>query len=234
MAQYNEGGEFMKKDSVEHQVYTHIKTAILARKLAPGKQLIENRISNSLNVSRTPIRNALKNLALEGLVDMIPNKGAFVTSPTFSEIIQAYELRGKLEFIAAKESIKYLTEEDYSTIKEIIENEKLALSDKNSEIFVNVNKDFHVAITKKCNNKFLNEFIERLIIQTNIYLILYDEFFNNKEQEPYSPDEHSHIISLMEQKKETELEIALENHFKHSIKSIENGFNDYKELDEIF
>ncbi|MFJ7727717.1 GntR family transcriptional regulator [Neobacillus sp. NPDC097160] len=224
----------MKIDSVEHNVYNHIKTAILARKLAPGKQLIESRISDTLKVSRTPIRNALKNLASEGLVDIVPNKGAFVTSPTHDEIIQAYELRGNLEFIAARKSMEYLTEKDFSTIKEIIENEKLALADKNTETFVKVNKDFHVAITEKCNNKFLNEFIERLIIQTNIYLILYDEFFNNKTQEPYSPNEHSHILSLMEQKKETELKIALENHFKHSIESVENGYNEYKELDEIF
>ncbi|MFK9094300.1 GntR family transcriptional regulator [Bacillus salipaludis] len=224
----------MKKVSVEHYIYNHIKTAILARKLAPGKQLIENRISDTLKVSRTPIRNALKNLASEGLVDIVPNKGAFVTSPTLDEIIQAYELRGSLEFIAARKSMEYLTEKDFSTIKEIIENEKLALADKNTETFVKVNKDFHVAITEKCNNKFLNEFIERLIIQTNIYLILYDEFFNNKAQEPYSPNEHSHILSLMEQKKETELKIALENHFKHSIESVENGYNEYKELDEIF
>ncbi|KAB2336709.1 GntR family transcriptional regulator [Cytobacillus depressus] len=224
----------MKKNSVEHHVYTHIKTAILARKLAPGKQLIENRISDTLKVSRTPIRNALKNLAAKGLVDIVPNKGAFVTSPTLDEITQAYELRGKLEFIAAQQSMEYFTEKDFSAIKEIIEEEKQALADKNSETFVKANKDFHVAITEKCNNKFLNEFIERLIIQTNIYLILYDEFFNNKEQQPYSPSEHSYILSLLEQKKEAELKIALENHFKHSIKSIENGYNEYKELDEIF
>ncbi|EKN65636.1 GntR family transcriptional regulator [Neobacillus bataviensis LMG 21833] len=224
----------MKIDTVEHFVYNHIKTAILARKLAPGKQLVENRISDTLKVSRTPIRNALKNLASEGLVDIVPNKGAFVTSPTLDEIIQAYELRGNLEFIAASKSMDYLTEKDFSTIRENIEKEKLALADKNTETFVKVNKDFHLAITEKCNNKFLNEFIERLITQTNIYLILYDEFFNNQTQEPYSPNEHSHILSLIEQKKETELKTALENHFKHSIKSVVNGYNEYKELDEIF
>ncbi|MFE8698530.1 GntR family transcriptional regulator [Cytobacillus sp. FJAT-53684] len=224
----------MKKNSVENHVYNHIKTAILARKLAPGKQLIENNISTTLKVSRTPIRNALRNLASEGLVDIIPNKGAFVTSPTLDEITQAYELRGKLEFIAARASMEYLTNDDFDTIKEIIEREKLALSDKNVEAFVKINKDFHVAITKKCNNKFLNEFIERLIIQTNIYLILYDEFFNSIKLDAYSPNEHDHILSLMEQKRETELKIALENHFKHSIISVENGYYEYKELDEIF
>jgi DNA-binding GntR family transcriptional regulator len=90
----------MKKVSMEENVYNHIKKAILARKLAPGKQLVENNLSNSLGVSRTPIRNAIKRLSIEGLVDIIPNRGAFVTNPTKEEMIQAYELRAKLEYIA--------------------------------------------------------------------------------------------------------------------------------------
>ncbi|MED3564451.1 GntR family transcriptional regulator, partial [Bacillus xiapuensis] len=80
----------------------------------------------------------------------------------------------------------------------------------------------------------LNEFIERLINQTNIYLILFDEFFSNPGQEPYSPDEHRYLLQLIQNKDETGLKIALENHFKHSINSIDIRFNGYKDLDEIF
>lgn len=225
----------MEKQSMEIFVYNHIKAAILARKLAPGKQLVENSISSTLGVSRTPIRNAIKKLALEGLVDIIPNRGAFVTSPSKEEIIQAYELRAKLEFLAASIAMDFMNEYDFLTIKKIIEEEKLGLSNnKNSEEYVNLNKAFHIAITKKCNNKFLNEFIEKLINQTNIYLILYDVYFENPEQEPFSPDEHAHIVTLMQKKDKTQLKIALENHFQHSIKSLDIRANGYKELDEIF
>ncbi|MEK4029082.1 MULTISPECIES: GntR family transcriptional regulator [Bacillaceae] len=224
----------MKNHSMEHYVYDHIKTAILSRKLAPGKQLVENKISNTLQVSRTPIRNAIKKLALEGLVDIIPNKGAFVTSPTKEEIIQAYELRATLEFLAASQAMKIMTEADFEEIKENIKEENRVLLDKDSEAYVKSNKSFHVAITKKCNNKFLNDFIDRLINQTNIYLLLYDEFFDNPEQEPYSPEEHMYILKLMEQQNEDELKIALENHYKRALKSLSIHYTEYKELDEIF
>ncbi|KAB7705599.1 FCD domain-containing protein [Bacillus aerolatus] len=224
----------MKKNSMEHYVYDHIKTAILSRKLAPGKQLVENKISNTLQVSRTPIRNAIKKLSLEGLVDIIPNKGAFVTSPTKEEIIQAYELRANLEFLAASKAMDSMTEEDFTEIKKSIEEENKVLLNKNSEAYVKSNKSFHVAITEKCNNTFLNEFIVTLINRTNIYLLLYDEFFDNPEQQPYSPDEHTYILNLMEQKNEVELKIALENHFKRAFKSLDIRYNEYKEVDEIF
>lgn len=225
----------MKKVSVEQQVYDQIKLAILARKLAPGKQLVEFNISNTLGVSRTPIRNAIKKLSLEGLVDIIPNRGAFVTSPSKNEVIQAYELRSNLEYLAASKAMDSMTEADFLMIKEIIKTEKNTLiNNVNSEDFVNANKAFHIAITKKCDNKFLNEFIEKLINQTNIYLILYDEFFSNPGQEPYSPDEHSYILELMQNRDKAELKIALENHFQHAIKSVDFRYNGYKELDEIF
>ncbi|MED1467672.1 GntR family transcriptional regulator [Bacillus salipaludis] len=224
----------MKEKTVEKHVYDQIRAAILGRQLAPGKQLVEHNISNTLGVSRTPIRNAIKKLSLEGLVDLIPNRGAFVTSPSIEEVIQAYELRAKLEFLAVQKSMLVMDEDDYLSIKKIIENEKKSLRNRHSEDFVNANKAFHIAITQKCNNTFLNEFIERLINQTNIYLMLFDEFFSNTGQEPYSPDEHRYILELIQNKDEANLKMALENHFKHSITSIDFRYNGYKDLDEIF
>lgn len=224
----------MKKGSMEEHVYHHIRTAILSRTLAPGKQLIENNISNVLGVSRTPIRNAIKKLSDEGLVDLKPNRGAFVTNPTKDEIIQAYELRYQLEYLAVCEAMENLNKTDFEEIRNLIEEERRALYSKNSEEYVKANKEFHVLITRKCNNKFLNAFINQLINQTNIYLILFDDFFSNPEQEPYSPDEHLLILSLIENKKKAELKNTLEHHFKHAISSMETHYNRYKELDEIF
>ncbi|MGG1398552.1 GntR family transcriptional regulator [Bacillus salipaludis] len=224
----------MKEKTVEKHVYEQIRTAILGRQLAPGKQLVEHNISNTLGVSRTPIRNAIKKLSLEGLVDLIPNRGAFVTSPSKEEVIQAYELRAKLEFLAVQKSMFVMDDNDYLTIKKILEVEKESLKNPIPEDVVYANKAFHIAITQKCNNKFLNEFIERLINQTNIYLMLFDEFYSNPGQKPFSPDEHSYILELIQNKDEANLKMAIENHFKHSITSIDFRYNGYKDLDKIF
>ncbi|MEB6549376.1 GntR family transcriptional regulator [Heyndrickxia sporothermodurans] len=224
----------MKKTSMENVVYQHLRQAILSRKLAPGKQLKETTISEALQVSRTPIRNAIQKLSLEGLVDMIPNKGAFVTNPTREEIIQAYQLRGKLEYMAVCLAIDYMDEDDYEEISRLIEEEHKVLLEKNVEEYVTANKQFHLLITRKCQNKFLNSFIETLINQTSIYLILYDDFFENPSQKPYSPKEHKQILELIKNNKKDELKIELSKHFEHALESVDNQYRGYQELDEIF
>lgn len=225
----------MEKLSIEYNVYNHIRTAILARKLAPGKQLVENSISTALGVSRTPIRNAIKRLALEGFVEIFPNRGAFVTNPAKEEMIQAYELRASLEYMAASKAMNVMTEEDFHELEKIVREEEIILEDnKKTEQYIDINKKFHFAITKKCNNKFLNEFIEKLINQTSIYLILFDEFFSIPGQKPFGPSEHRTIIQLMKEKNESYLKIIMDQHFKHSINAIKNGYKGYQEWDEIF
>ncbi|MEK5522833.1 GntR family transcriptional regulator [Heyndrickxia sporothermodurans] len=224
----------MKKTSMENVVYQHLRNAILSRKLAPGKQLKETTISEALQVSRTPIRNAIQKLSLEGLVDLIPNKGAFVTNPTRDEIIQAYQLRDKLEYMAVCTAIDYMDENDYEEISRLIEEEHKVLVEKNVEEYVTANKQFHLLITRKCQNKFLNSFIETLINQTSIYLILYDDFFENPLQKPYSPKEHKRILELIKNNKKDELKIELSKHFEHALESVDNQYRGYQELDEIF
>lgn len=87
--------------------------------------------------------------------------------------------------------------------------------------------------SKKCENKFLTEFIEKLIKQTSIYLILFDVYFEESSKQPYGFKEHFEIIELFEQKNLNQLIDCLSNHFDHAINSL-NIDNEYKKLDSIF
>src|SRR5699024_8751411 len=104
-----------RKTSIHQFVYNKLKDAILTRRLAPGVQLVENTLSRQLNVSRTPIRTAIKQLSDEGLAEIIPNKGAYVINPSIEEIHQAYELRKDLEILALEKSIHLITAKDLIT-----------------------------------------------------------------------------------------------------------------------
>lgn len=230
-------GEVMKiqqKQSMKVFIYHHLKEAILARQLPPGKQLIENEISRTLNISRTPIRNAINLLADEGLVDIVPNKGAFVTNPTKEEILQAYDLRKRLEIMAANQAIEFLVENDFKKMESYIAEEKEALFTKNITNYLKANQDFHMSYTQKCGNKFLIDFVKKLINQTSIYLILFDIVFEeDPSAEPYGYKEHLEIVQLLKQKKRKELKVCLENHFDNAIDSL-NIHQEYKDLKEIF
>lgn len=224
-----------KKQSVEQYVFETLERAILSRKLAPGKQLVETTISNQLNVSRTPIRNAIKRLEKVDLVEVFPNKGAFVTNPSRKEILQAYDLRKELEILAAKKAINYLTETDFEYMEACIEREKEALKERDLITYLQANRDFHMAITTKADNRFLSEFVDKLINQTNVYLILFDSFFETSTSTPVSPKEHQDIIILLRANNWEELSKLLIMHFENSIKSLSlQKVNEYKDMDEIF
>lgn len=222
-----------EKKSLKQSVYTTLKNAILTRKLPPGKQIVENVISESLNISRTPIRSAIDLLAADGLVEIIPNKGAFVINPSLDEVLQAYELRKELEIMAVQKALDSLAEKDFAEMEQIVASEKEALYCKDLRTYVEANESFHLAITKKCGNVFLNEFMEKLINQTSIYLILFDIFFEDNSPQPYGYKEHLEIIELMRQKDRGALRESLAKHFDNAIESLDVRA-EYEELDEIF
>lgn len=222
------------KKSMEQFVYEELKKAILNRELAPGNQLIENIIAEKLNVSRTPIRSALKRLASEGLVNIVTNKGAFVIQPTIEEMVQAYEIRKELEIIGIKLGATKIDKSDIKRLKELINKEIIALNEKDINEYLLANKQFHMMVVKKSSNKFLMEFTEKIIDQINIYLIFYDAFYDVDMKTIISPKEHERIVELLTQKKIGILEKVITEHLESSLKGLQTKKNAYKSLEEIF
>ncbi|NLM34867.1 MAG: GntR family transcriptional regulator [Clostridiales bacterium] len=222
------------RPSMEQLVYDKLKHSILHRQLAPGTQLVESTISERLQVSRTPIRNAIKKLASEGLINIIANRGAFVIQPSLDEITQAYEARIELECVAAKLSIERITKEDISNLKLLVEDERDAFRQKDMVKFIKANENFHMTLVKKSNNKFLIEFMQKLVNQINVYLQLFDTFYKVNFEESDSIKEHLHIIDLIEKKDYSQLDKSLREHISHSFEDLEINDNSYKKLKDIF
>ena len=220
--------------SVEQHVYNTLKSGILSRKLAPGSQLVEIPISEKLKISRTPVRNAIRKLAADGLVTIIPNKGAFVVNPTKTEVKQAYHLRKDLELIAVRLAIHLLLPGDFERLHQSLTNEVQALEQKSLTDYLEANKNFHMIIAEKSGNKFLIEFIERLINETNIYLILFDTFFEEHSYVPTSTIEHKDILFQLEQKDLIKVEELLHAHFENSIKSLAIQGKGYQTVENLF
>lgn len=203
-----------KSLSLKQRVYQHIKEAIFQRKMTPGFQLIETDISKQLQVSRTPIREAFQQLAKEGLVDMIPYRGAYIANPFHEEIKDICNARAVIESAAAEIAIEHITPKDIMLLQELVEKEELASYKKDIEQYLSINKQFHLSIVQKANNQYFIEFAETLLDKTNIYLIFYDQFFdqNNNLQIAQSPNEHRRIIQLLKSGEKEELQAELVRH----------------------
>lgn len=106
--------------SLSARVYNHIRDGILAGTFAKGDELKEKNIGDELGVSRTPVREALRQLELEGLVSIIPNKGAFVEGVSTDDIRDIYEIRALLEGLCARWAATRISDELMAAMEENI------------------------------------------------------------------------------------------------------------------
>jgi GntR family transcriptional regulator of vanillate catabolism len=142
-----------------------LRGAILAGQFQPGERLYEVTLSETLNVSRTPIRAALQSLAGEGLLHHIPNRGYYVRGFSIEEIVQAYEIRAALEGLAAKRAAQRgLAQEDRAVIEGALRDgdallQKGSLSPADRVAYGEVNAAFHSAIHNAGQSRMLRDML---------------------------------------------------------------------------
>ena len=129
--------------SLRAKVFKEIEKAILDGIFSPGDNLIEQKLSNELGVSRTPVREALRQLELEGLVETIPNKGAVVIGVTQKDIDDIYTIRMHIEGLAAGWAATNITDEELQELKEIgigilFEKENINTLDAKGEVLFTI------------------------------------------------------------------------------------------------
>lgn len=221
----------MRKETVEQRVYQLIKNAILRRQIAPGNQLFESAIAAKVNASRTPIRSAISKLEAEGLVDVIPNKGAFIVQPTMEEMIQAFEMRKVLEEMAIREGYSKLAKTHIALLKSHTEKMRKAFEAGDMLVYHEQNKAFHLIMANASGNRYLIDFMERILNQITIYMILYDVFRENDENDLL---EHHQMIRLIEMKDKERLLEVVKEHLNHSLTKLENDKHKYQSLTKLF
>lgn len=149
----------------EQSVYDSILTLIADGQLKPGTWLRESSLSEQIGTSRTPIREALRALAADGLVEVVKNRGARVRNWTTEQIAETYNLRALLEGYAARQACKNTTSEDIKQLREIQDRLELALNERAPGFLddvANLNAEFHRTILSMANSPLLTSFVETL------------------------------------------------------------------------
>ncbi len=151
-------------------VFENLREAILSGNLTPGQRLMEVQLAETLGVSRTPVREAIRKLELEGLVVMIPRKGAYVADMSIKDIVEVLEIRASLEGLAAYLATERMTNEDIKNLEKISKQIK-----KNSSVdeFLKKDVEFHEYIFKATNNKRLHQLINSLWEQVYRFRVSY-------------------------------------------------------------
>lgn len=221
-------------EPMESTIYETLRNAILKNKIATGTQLVETTICKKFQSSRTPVRNALKKLSEEKLVNIITNKGAFVIQPSSEDIIKAYELREEFEVISIKLAMNKIKYENIKELEDIIKEEDEAIHNGNVESYLRLNKKFHLSIAKITENKFLVEFTENIIDRINIYLQVYDTILNVNLNDVSHINDHKIIVEYLQNKDWVKLEFLARKHINSSLKDLELDKIEYSTLDDLF
>src|SRR5690554_2823503 len=106
---------------LREQVITALRTAILDFQLRPGQRLVERELVEQLGVSRTTVREALRELTSEGLVTVVPQKGAVVATPTLEDAVDLYEVRAALESLVVTRFVERASDQQVVRLQEAVE-----------------------------------------------------------------------------------------------------------------
>jgi DNA-binding GntR family transcriptional regulator len=162
-------------------VFNTLRQAILTGEFMPGERLMEVSLANRLGVSRTPVREAIRKLELEGLVVMIPRKGAEVARITVSDLKDVLEVRCHLEEFAATIACERITEEEKQELKVALKNFENAIAGKDLKMIAQKDVEFHDVIFRATKNKRLLQIINNLREQIYRYRIEYIKDFDYHE-----------------------------------------------------
>ena len=179
-------------------VYMELRGKILSRELKPAQRLLEVKIANEMGVSRTPVREALRRLANEGLVKIVPNSGARVASPSSHEMDNSYSVREYLENMSVELACR--TGMDKRTLERLdglVRDGDAAYDAGDVDAFLAANNDFHSIIAEAGKNYVLSEYVDNIIQRTNVYIYFYSKFI---EAENKSSGEHRAILRAIAQR----------------------------------
>lgn len=147
--------EVTDKYSLRGRVFNRLREDILSGKYEKDEELREITIAAEFGVSRTPVREALRQLELEGLVRIIPNKGAYVMGISEKDIHDIYHIRSYLEGLCARWACEHITDEQLEQLEEIIYLSEFHTKKKHMDQIVELDNKFHEIIYEACESKML-------------------------------------------------------------------------------
>ena len=175
-------------------VFENLRTAILDGNLKAGQRLMEVQLAEQLGVSRTPIREAIRKLELEGLVVMLPRKGAYVANMSFKDLIDVLEIRATLEGLAASLATERRSDDDVVELEKLAKEFETCVREADVEGVLKKDVDFNEKIFLMANNKKLYQLITSLWEQVHRFRVTY---VSNYDASLSLVDEHNRILEAI-------------------------------------
>lgn len=205
-------------------VFNTLRKAILKGELKPGERLMEIQLAQRLGVSRTPVREAIRKLELEGLVLMIPRRGAVVAEITVEDLEDVLEVRAALEELAIRRACVHITEDQLRDLKKAASEFKKGLEGEDLLVCVEADMAFHEIIYHAAQNKRLLQMLLNLREQMYRYRL---EYLKDRRMHKLLVEEHDTIRRALKkrdvEKAGNAMRIHIENQRDSMVQLITKG-----------
>lgn len=217
---YDVKQEVTDKYSLRGRVFHKIRDDILAGKYKEHEELREVAIGEELGVSRTPVREAFRQLELEGLIQIVPNKGAYVTGITVKDVKDIYMIRSRLEGLCARWSTEHITDEQLEEMEENVYLAEFHAGKGHMDQIAELDNRFHEILYESCDSKML----EHLLRDYHNYVFRVRKQTLSTSRGAISNNEHRLILEAIKAKDPDKAEELAHAHMINAFENmVKNG-----------
>ncbi|OJA45915.1 GntR family transcriptional regulator [Burkholderia ubonensis] len=208
-----------------------IRTAILEHRLAPGAKLTEAQLCDVFGVKRGAIRQALALLATDRLVDLEPNRGAFVASPTLQDVHEVFEMRRIIELAVVERLATGPGAKRLKGVAAVIDKERKAFERRDVPAWIRLSGEFHTALAALMGNATLSACLDGLVARSTLMSALYE----SHGRSPCSFDDHGAILVALEAGDAKRAAELMAHHLQHvELKMLDRPAPGAVDLREVF
>ena len=210
-----------KRATLTDQALKEIREAIRSGKLKPGERLVEMQLAEEMQISRFPIREALRYLEKEGLVETRPFKGTHVVEFTEKDMAELYSLRSALEELAVRILVENLDDKKIKQLETIVHAMQQASQTGNLDQMISEDLRFHQTICEMSGHRKLLEVWQTLESQLQVFLTIEKDFF---ETAYLYVSTHDPIMDAIKQRNAKKAEKAIRDHLGLAMRVIREGY----------
>jgi DNA-binding GntR family transcriptional regulator len=198
--------------ALSQQIAISLKQEILSGKYPPGERIRQEDIASQFGASRSPVREALRILEAEGLVNLVAHTGAWISELSLRECEEMYQLRERIEPLLLRLSIPHLTEEKFNTLDKLVSDMSKT---EDVETFLKLDREFHLLTYSGAETTLISDMVSRLWNTTQHYRRAYSKMMAATSFKP-AHYEHELLMSAIKRQDADDGERILYGHIRRT------------------
>ena len=194
-------------------VYVRLKDAILTGSLRPMERITENKVAASYGLSRTPVREAFRRLETEGLIQVIPQRGSFVSRPSVEDILEIYQIRMPLECLSARIAAERIEDAQLEELESLVNAERARAEGRSAERSLLASARFHAVLHACTRNKRLASFLMDMQNQVHRVRVLWPSTVARLDE---TWKEHAGILTALRARDGAEADRLMRQHLERA------------------